>query len=424
MQYINDNQLLYVKMQKSDWAALFKEDPLTDEERRAYERMQSAIAASQHSNQRPFDTSHAVIRQEGNALDLITVKGRATRSAKNLHYLREQNADCPKSLLGELTGIVKRKKCALVFDYFSHEEDVDRRIAESGHLSSNLALRDSGESTSGGSTGTCVVDDDKEFGNVDFVFTRPLFYDSDTPIRYIREKFYLPGDHLIAGQIAWLSFTDWADFKGGGKPQDEYVGNSWRRDDVADVKKSFICDFYVGKDIPEAIALKTFETIKTAILLAADDTVSGFNIENAMQFLDNIAHAGYRRGRLREDNKLEKPLAALELNDRQKEFLLTRSDAKDAFIKKAVESTLIIMRDHAEIKVPRFVALDGAALPKITDDENGKEIILATQFKAEAEQADRIVFDDSKRPVKCRTETVPADTRKYVAAISYACPGN
>jgi len=395
------------------------------EEQQAYERMQNALVACNLTDAeiasdgflRRDPATKAILTAEQEAgipFDLTSLQGRRMRSHKNLEYMHEANADCPNALLGELMERIDNKHCTLLFEY-SHDTKLEH-IIQDGNLLSNAALLKRDSKISGG-TSTCVVDDDKSFGNTDFVFTHPLFNDAGAPIDHIRTRFYVPGDRLLSNEYAWPSFRDWSDAR------DLYLGNKTFGDDVPDSQKSHVCDFFMGGDIQEAIALKTFEAIKTAIFLhPGNESPEGFDTVAASEFLTRIKNIRFPAyyGNLSNYNKLGVPLASLELTDKQKAFLLKRSPERNALIQEAVDATLNSMRDLAEVKVPRFISLDGAA--SVTHEyPNGNDadpVMVVTELSNETPTA-KLEFT-TNRQIEYRHQQVPADTRQYAASTREA----
>lgn len=317
------------------------------------------------------------------------------RSAKNLQYMQQHNSDCPQAFFESVLEQIESKRCVLRFDYDGNKET----IFKDGALLSNKALKDKSVATNGG-TDSCVLDDHAAFGNTDFVFTRPMFLQEDEPIRRLPDKFHVPFSPTLA-ERSWLSFNDWADYRGGGKQRDEYLGNLWKNTATADTKKSFLCDFFMGDDIPKAITLKSFEAAKTAVLLFQDSAApEGFDVQKATEFLTNIRRLGSRGGWFDKNNILQLPLEQLRLNEKQVAYL--QSEKSAAFVKTAVDTTLDSLLKLGELKVPRFISLDGAAIP--TD---GKVI----QLKSSETLPDRLRFERDGNPVASETILVPRDSR-------------
>jgi len=193
---------------------------------------------------------------------------------------------------------------------------------------------------------------------------------------------------------------------------------------VADARKSFVCDFYQDREIPEAIAFKIYEALKTAILLNTDEHAPhGFDEAKASQFLDNIAKTPYRTGRMLNDNTLAQPLDSLRLSDAQRNFLIDRSEARNTIVHKAIECTLATLREHAEIKVPRFISLDGAALPAFVRGRPEGPFCQVTQFKSESSESPPLAFDDSAIPVRRDTTIVEPNPRCSQRPQGFTCPG-
>lgn len=334
-------------------------DPMSPEERGAYQKMQAALAGSHEPDRRRQYTQN--VRDDINRTDFTSAEGRRGRSRKNIAWLAEFNADCPDTLLLALTQKIIRKDCTLAFELWDINSEADK-IIKGGKLLSNQALRDSGVEVSGGTAGS-IVDDEKEFGNNDFLFTRPIFHDPEASVPARQRYFYIPADDKLLGEYACLGFKDWANMM-----QDDYLQNTqYVRDDTSrdQYLGSPAHDFFVGKsDISQAIAYKIFETLKTAMLLNPDDSApEGFNVAGAQEFIRKLAHPVYRRSTLCNDNTLKEPLNHFSLNAAQTAFLNNPNHPlRDALIEAATEATLKSIAEHAELKVPRFMSLDGASL--------------------------------------------------------------
>lgn len=322
-------------------------DAVADAERAAYQRMQDALRYRSARDQKD--------------LDLVTPEGRRRRSQKNLDYLAENNSDCPDLLHLRLTEAVSRKQLTIkhsVWDISIDPQD----IVKSGALLSNLELKRRNVKVRGGTAGSSV-NDDEEFGNTHFLFTYPVFHDPGEALPSGERHFYIPPDEGLIENSTWLSFRDWASMT-----KDNYLGNKQRERGRADEDTrlhSVAYDFFVGKkDISQAVAYKTFEALKTAIMLYRDESHPlGFNEEKASHFLQYLMSDRYRNGALGNDNTLERPLKYYHLSEVQQEFLADNDNpVAQKMIRQALASTLHTMSKEAELKVPHSLSLDGAAI--------------------------------------------------------------
>lgn len=374
--------------------------PLSTEDEAAYAQMQQAVV--RHKNN-PAERMHMLIASEGETPDFTTPKGRRIRSACNLRYLTEKNADCPRTLMHELTETMASKKCTTVFRY--SKEDTDKIIA-GGLIKSNARLRKEGIDTSDGLTAACAVDDHQKFSNTDFIFTTPQFHDANEAIIGKGDRFYVPARKVIESEAAWLSFMDWSQ----SYDRDRYAGNFYRNPSTDPATQSILSDFFIGQDIPKAMAVKAFQALKTAILINADtEQPSGFDYENTKKFLKNLTSSAYRRGRLeKEGNTLDKPLYAFTLTPKQTEFLTHRSPARDALVKDAVTATLSAMSEYAELKVPNSLSLEGGAVLRFNSaDDPGTY----THFARDKNIPPTLIFKEDNE--KHETHIIPKDPRQY-----------
>lgn len=306
--------------------------------------------------------SKALLNEELDSgdVDITTSEGRRRRSKKNLQHLTEVHHDCPEALLQELTNTMLRKQCTLEHLIWDIKAD-PHSIIQSGMLLSNEELRQKGVSKRGGTKELDLT----EFGNHDFLFTRPIFHDVGQPIE-IDEKhfcFYVPVDDVFLDNYPWLSFKDWA-----GMRKDEYLHNKQDGKHIDDKRlHSIYYDFFVGKkDIAQAVAYKVFEAMKTAMILYKDENhARGFNLEKARKFLEDVNGLPdpYLENSVINANTLLQPINSYTLSEKQKAFLLDGTNPeRNAMLKSAFDGILHVLSKAGELKVPVALSLDGATI--------------------------------------------------------------
>ena len=333
---------------------------LSADDEAAYARMQQAM------NRHAGKPTHAIARlaqEEGELPDFSTSKGRRTRSARNLRYLEQQNADCPHALLETMNRAMSGLQCT---SFFYHTEDHTADIAKHGMLHSNAQLR----ASSANMRGMTKESDEGYFGNTDFLFTTPIFHDGSplsSPGKYSR-RVYIPADKCITSELAWLSFRDWADAEEMHPKRDYYTGNLWYDERCSAARQAFTTDFFMGSDIPKAMALKAYEALKTAIVVyKKDDAYEGFDTEMAQKFLTALGTKRFRNA-VSNVNNLEQPLEETRFTEAQAHFLDTPGELRDKMVQMAVKGTLETMADRAELKIPRGISLDGCAIPNYPEE--------------------------------------------------------
>lgn len=290
--------------------------------------------------------------REGFTTDFTTHSGRLARSARNIEYLRKQEHDCPDALFEELTNAIKARPYSLRFDHSADDTD---SIREYGKILSNRALQEAKIANDRGGTGMSVGIDESYFANRDFVFTWADFTDSSNTPRVENSTFILPKTNLIETHQAWMSLQDWADYS--SNTTDPHIGNHMTSEKAPLERRSYVADFYYGEDIYKAIALKTFEAIKTFILINANESAIGFDYDKTKDLLGYIAK---RKPMCPNGNGLENAISDYALNEKQLAFINTPSCERGELIQTALERMLVSVRRNAELKVPGYVSLPEA----------------------------------------------------------------
>ncbi len=390
-----------------EWAATAAPPPLSPDEEAAFARMQSALQPHLSDPNHPIAK---LVQKEGATPDFTTPEGRHARSARNLRILQQQHDDYPNTLRAELEQAMARTQCTALF---AHDTDHTDSIIKQGQLLSNAQLLKNGIDP-GGMTASCVINDEKMFGNTDFVFTSPQFHEPGAALTPRGGRLFVPAAKVVASEQAWLSFSDWADIaSSSGKGQDKYTGSRRGAGNELPPEKSFVTDFYMGDDITKAMAVKTFEAMKAAIVLHPDPAQpEAFNREAALKFLDNLAIPGYRRGALGNHNTLEKPLSGYTLTEAQLKLLTGRSELRGTLLQKATAATLSTMAEYAELKIPNHLSLEGGAMPSFkSTGPDGAGVSIATHFVREGGTHGNLAFTSKSGQREIEIATVPADTR-------------
>ncbi|MCE2926692.1 MAG: hypothetical protein LW823_03475 [Rickettsiales bacterium] len=338
--------------QPEKWSSREHLDPLSDREKQAYRHMQAVVF---NPAGKSTDLPRKIIEQEAMDTDFTTPRGRKERSERNLEFIRGQNADCPFTLIQELSEKIRKMPITLYHQTSIHPTaDYHSPILEAGEILSNMALKEKGvvfESR----TDVNGPHDSQNFGNTDFVFTRPIF---GAPSHRIGGT-YFPASDTILNDYAWLSFDDWLNTDIQQYNDSRYTGNK-----VTHEKElCFLYDFFQGKnDIAQAVAYKTYETIKTAMLIYKDENARyGFDEEKVGQYIDDFA-SHFRGHIVHASNRLTKPLSEYTISDKQRAFLEDADNAeRNTLIQAALNSTLEAVSQLAEVKVPHSIPLDGGA---------------------------------------------------------------
>jgi hypothetical protein len=303
---------------------------------------------------------------------------------------------------------------------FAFNKDHEETILSAGRLSSNKALREGGNNFAGG-TSSAQGNDEMEFGNTGFVFTNPFFHPPGQPRDVYRgNECYMPGTHLVRGGDAWLSFHDWLDYLGRTHDYEPYLGNERANPASHPARRSVACDFYYGDDIPEAVALKTFEALKTVILMNRDDSEHGFDLDKASGILGRMGRA---RDMFPNGNGLDVPVESLELSEPQLRFLVEKSPERDALVAAAVNGVILTMHKQAEMKVPGFISLDGAAMTHEDYNFDTREYTRAViHCTSQPNTTPEVNVHFGNGPSETKHHAVPKDPRDHTLPQIQTCP--